>query len=77
MGADVRPRATTRWSGACRGSRGRPVRATDVRAGAALVLAGLVAEGETEVTGRRAHRPRLRGPGRDRCAPSAPTWTRA
>jgi UDP-N-acetylglucosamine 1-carboxyvinyltransferase len=30
---------------------GARVRATDVRAGAALVLAGLVAEGETEVTG--------------------------
>jgi UDP-N-acetylglucosamine 1-carboxyvinyltransferase len=30
---------------------GGRVRATDVRAGAALVLAGLVAEGETEVTG--------------------------
>jgi UDP-N-acetylglucosamine 1-carboxyvinyltransferase len=30
--------------------RGARVRATDVRAGAALVLAGLVADGETEVT---------------------------
>jgi UDP-N-acetylglucosamine 1-carboxyvinyltransferase len=28
---------------------GCPVRATDVRAGAALVLAGLAADGETEV----------------------------
>jgi UDP-N-acetylglucosamine 1-carboxyvinyltransferase len=28
---------------------GYPVRATDVRAGAALVLAGLAAEGQTEV----------------------------
>ncbi len=30
---------------------GAPVRAPDLRAGAALVLAGLVAEGETEVSG--------------------------
>ncbi len=30
---------------------GAPVRAPDIRAGAALVLAGLVAEGETEVSG--------------------------
>jgi UDP-N-acetylglucosamine 1-carboxyvinyltransferase len=31
--------------------QGARVRATDVRAGAALVLAGLVADGETEVIG--------------------------
>ena len=49
MGADVRTegrhaivRGVERLSGA-------PVTASDVRAGAALVLAGLVAEGETEV----------------------------
>jgi UDP-N-acetylglucosamine 1-carboxyvinyltransferase len=49
MGADVRTegrhaivRGVERLSGA-------PVRASDVRAGAALVLAGLVADGETEV----------------------------
>ena len=49
LGADVRTdghhaviRGRTRLSGA-------PVRAPDIRAGAALVLAGLVAEGETEV----------------------------
>jgi UDP-N-acetylglucosamine 1-carboxyvinyltransferase len=49
MGADVRTeghhavvRGVLRLSGA-------PVRATDIRAGAALVLAGLVAEGETVV----------------------------
>ncbi len=30
---------------------GAPVRATDLRAGAALIVAGLMAEGETEITG--------------------------
>ena len=51
MGADVRTeghhavvRGVERLSGA-------PVRATDIRAGAALVLAGLVADGHTEVAG--------------------------
>ncbi|HEY3941918.1 MAG TPA: UDP-N-acetylglucosamine 1-carboxyvinyltransferase [Acidimicrobiales bacterium] len=51
MGADVRTeghhvvvRGVSRLSGA-------PVRAPDIRAGAALVLAGLVAEGTTEVSG--------------------------
>jgi len=51
MGADIRNeghhavvRGVARLSGA-------PVRAPDLRAGAALVLAGLVAEGETIVTG--------------------------
>ncbi len=51
MGADVRTeghhvvvRGVARLSGA-------PVRAPDIRAGAALVLAGLVAEGTTEVSG--------------------------
>jgi UDP-N-acetylglucosamine 1-carboxyvinyltransferase len=53
MGADIRTeghhaviRGVSRLSGA-------PVRAPDIRAGAALVLAGLVAEGETEVSGAR------------------------
>ena len=51
MGADIRTeghhaviRGVERLSGA-------PVRAPDIRAGAALVLAGLVAEGETEIHG--------------------------
>ena len=39
---------------------GRPVEASDIRAGAALVLAGLVADGETLRRGRAARRPRLR-----------------
>ena len=50
MGADIRTeghhavvRGVERLSGA-------PVRAFDVRAGAALVLAGLVADGETVIT---------------------------
>jgi len=33
------------------GLSGAPVKAPDIRAGAALVVAGLVAEGETVVTG--------------------------
>ena len=51
MGADIRTeghhavvRGTERLSGA-------PVRAHDIRAGAALVIAGLAAEGETEIAG--------------------------
>jgi UDP-N-acetylglucosamine 1-carboxyvinyltransferase len=51
MGADVRTeghhavvRGVPRLSGA-------PVRSPDIRAGAALVLAGLAADGETEVSG--------------------------
>jgi len=51
MGADIRTdahhavvRGKARLSGA-------PVRAPDIRAGAALVVAGLIAEGETEVSG--------------------------
>ena len=63
MGADIRTeghhavvRGVPRLSGA-------PVRAPDIRAGVALVLAGLVAEGETVVSGAHHIRPRLRGPG--------------
>ena len=33
-----------------RGLRGANVKATDLRAGAALVIAGLMAEGKTEIT---------------------------
>ena len=35
----------------CRGSPAHPSAAPDIRAGVALVLAGLVAEGETVVSG--------------------------
>ena len=69
MGADIRTeghhavvRGVPRLSGA-------PVRAPDIRAGAALVLAGLVAEGETIVSGGAPHRPGLRGPGRGAALP--------
>lgn len=51
MGADIRiegPSAIIRGVGRLWGA---PVRATDLRAGAALVLAGLAAEGTTEVSG--------------------------
>ncbi len=50
LGADVR---TDGHHAVVRGKQqlsGAPVRATDIRAGAALVLAGLVADGVTEVT---------------------------
>lgn len=49
MGADIRLEGNTAF---CRGVdalKGAPVMATDLRASASLVLAGLVAEGETEV----------------------------
>ena len=62
MGADVRTegrhavvRGVERLSGA-------PVTALDVRAGAALVLAGLAADGETDRLRVRARRPGLRRP---------------
>ena len=40
---------------------GAPVEASDIRAGAALVIAGLVAEGETTRQRRAPRRPRLPG----------------
>ena len=49
MGADIRLEGNTAF---CRGVdalKGAPVMATDLRASASLVLAGLVADGETEV----------------------------
>jgi UDP-N-acetylglucosamine 1-carboxyvinyltransferase len=50
MGADIRNEGHHAVVRGVRGLSGAPVRATDLRAGAALVLAGLVAEGETVVT---------------------------
>jgi UDP-N-acetylglucosamine 1-carboxyvinyltransferase len=50
MGADVRIDAHHALIRGVRALSGAPVRASDLRAGAALVLAGLVAEGDTVVT---------------------------
>jgi UDP-N-acetylglucosamine 1-carboxyvinyltransferase len=49
MGADVRTEGRHAVVRGVPALSGAPVRARDVRAGAALVLAGLVADGETEV----------------------------
>ena len=51
MGADVRHEGRHAIVRGVDRLQGAPVQATDVRAGAALVLAGLVAEGETVVHG--------------------------
>lgn len=51
MGANVRVEGRTAIIEGVKGLSGAPVRATDLRAGAALVLAGLAAEGLTEVSG--------------------------
>lgn len=49
LGADIHLEGNTAFSRGVRGLTGAPVMATDLRASASLVLAGLVAEGETEV----------------------------
>ncbi len=49
MGADIRTEGRHAVIRGVERLSGCPVRATDVRAGAALVLAGLAAEGQTEV----------------------------
>lgn len=51
MGADIRIEGPSAIMRGVRRLTGAPVRATDLRAGAALVLAGLAASGETEVSG--------------------------
>ncbi len=51
MGADIRVEGATAVVRGMPGLTGAPVRATDLRAGAALVLAGLRAQGETRVGG--------------------------
>lgn len=51
MGADIRHEGRHAVVRGVRRLSGAPVQATDVRAGAALVLAGLVADGETVVHG--------------------------
>ncbi len=49
MGADLRLEGNTAFSRGVTMLKGAPVMATDLRASASLVLAGLVADGETEV----------------------------
>lgn len=51
MGAKIRVEGHTAIVEGVKGLYGAPVEATDIRAGVALVLAGLVAEGETTVYG--------------------------
>ena len=51
MGADLKVERDTAIVRGVEGLTGAPVEATDLRAGAALVLAGLAAEGTTEVGG--------------------------
>jgi len=72
MGADIKLDGSTAQVGYVKGLSGAPVMATDLRASAALVLAGLVAEGETHVSrvyhidrGYEAIEEKLRGLGAD------------
>ncbi|MFZ5823741.1 MAG: UDP-N-acetylglucosamine 1-carboxyvinyltransferase [Bacillota bacterium] len=51
MGAKIRVEGRTAIVEGVKGLYGAPVEATDIRAGVALILAGLVAEGETTVYG--------------------------
>ncbi len=51
LGADVRVDGASAVVRGVQSLQGTPVRATDLRAGAALVLAGLAAQGETTVSG--------------------------
>ena len=55
------PTATTPWCAAASASPAPRSRATDIRAGAGLVIAGLCADGVTEIAPRAPHRPRLPG----------------
>ena len=54
------PTATTPSCAASERLSGAPVRATDIRAGVGLVLAGLVADGRDRGRGGPPHRPRVR-----------------
>jgi UDP-N-acetylglucosamine 1-carboxyvinyltransferase len=49
MGANIRIEGRTAIVDGVSRLTGAPVRATDLRAGAALIIAGLVADGETEI----------------------------
>jgi UDP-N-acetylglucosamine 1-carboxyvinyltransferase len=50
MGADIKIEGNTAHVGYVKNLSGAPVMATDLRASAALVLAGLIAEGETHIS---------------------------
>jgi UDP-N-acetylglucosamine 1-carboxyvinyltransferase len=50
LGADIRVEGNTAFVQGVEGLSGAPVMATDLRASAALILAGLVAGGETRVS---------------------------
>ncbi len=50
LGANIKIEGNTAHVGYVRGLSGAPVMATDLRASAALILAGLVAEGETHIS---------------------------
>ena len=50
MGADIKTDGRSAVVEGVAKLTGAPVKASDLRAGAALILAGLVAEGETEIT---------------------------
>jgi UDP-N-acetylglucosamine 1-carboxyvinyltransferase len=72
LGADIKLDGSTAHVGYVKNLSGAPVMATDLRASAALVLAGLVAEGETHVSrvyhidrGYEAIEEKLRGLGAD------------
>jgi len=49
MGANIKVEGRSAIVEGCKKLTGAKVKATDLRAGAALVLAGLIAEGETEI----------------------------
>jgi UDP-N-acetylglucosamine 1-carboxyvinyltransferase len=53
MGADIQIQGHFAYIRGVAGLSGAPVKAPDLRGGAALVIAGLVAEGQTEVSGSR------------------------
>ena len=50
MGADIKVEGRTAIIDGVKSLNGAKVVATDLRAGAAMVIAGLVANGETEIT---------------------------
>ncbi len=61
MGAEIRLEGNTAIIHGVPKLTAAPVMATDLRASASLVLAGLVAEGRTDDRAHLPHRPRLRG----------------